>query len=243
MNFKSFFPAAALAISLVASASAQQPSAQQILEGARISATLTKLDEGLSGNLKKSGANVPITLFLKGKDIQFQFSENKGPWRIFHMRIGDENFNLFEIINGKTTEFPADKIVQPIAGTDLTYEDLALRFFYWPNPKLEGTEDVGGQPCYKLRVDKPKGASGRYEVVYVWVHTKFGAFMRIRGHDKNGGLVKEFQVEDVMKVADNVWTLRKMQVATCDPNNGGRRLSITDVAFDSPKKVAPRGVR
>ncbi len=245
MNFKSILPAAAVAMSLVSAmhAQAQQPTAQQILEGARISATLTKLDEGLSGNLKKSGSNIPITLFLKGKDIQFQFSEKKNDWRIFHMRIGDENFNLFEIINGKTTEFPAKKIVDPLAGTDLTYEDLALRFFYWPNPRLEGTEDVGGQPCYKLRVDKPKGSSGQYEVVYVWVHTKFGAFMRIRGHDKNGGLVKEFQVESVMKVADNVWTLRKMQVATCDPSNGGRRVSITDVTFDEPKKAALRGVR
>lgn len=244
MNFKSMLPAAAFAISLVSSATAQaqQPTAQQIIEGARMSATLTKLDEGLSGNLKKSGSNIPITLFLKGKDIQFQFSENKGPWRIFHMRIGEQNFNLFEIINGKTTEFSATKIVEPIAGTDLTYEDLAMRFFYWPNPKLEAEEDVGGQPCYKIRIDKPKGSSGRYEVVYVWVHRKFGAFMRIRGHDKNGGLVKEFQVEDVMKVADNVWTLRKMQVATHDPSSG-RRISITDMTMDTPKKAGIKGVR
>jgi hypothetical protein len=238
MNFKSIIAAA-----LISSAHAQEPSAQQILEGARISATLTQLDEGLSGNLRKSGNNVPITLFLKGKDIQFQFSENKGPWRGFHMKIGDENFALSEIVNGKMQKFPAGKIVESIAGTDLTYEDLALRFFYWPNPVLEGKEDVGGQLCYKLRVDKPRGADGRYEVVYVWVHTKFGAFMRIRGHDKKGGLVKEFEVEDVMKVSDNVWTLRKMQVATCDPANGGRRVSITDVTFDTPKKIAPRGVR
>lgn len=241
MNFKSIAVAAALVSGALAQA--QQPNAQQILEGARISATLTQLDEGLSGNLRKGGSNTPITLFLKGKDIQFQFSENKGPWRIFHMRIGDENFNLFEIINGKTTEFPAKKIVESIAGTDLTYEDLALRFFYWPQPQLEGEEKVGGQDCYKIRVDKPKNSVGRYEVVYVWVNKKFGAFMRIRGHDKNGGLVKEFEVEDIMKVADNVWTLRKMQVATCDPKNDGRRISITDVTFDSPKKVAPRGVR
>ena len=242
MNFKSILPALAI-VALVSTAHAQQPDAKQILEGARISATLTKLDDGLNGNLRKGGASVPITLFLKGKDIQFQFSENKGPYRIFHMRIGDEDFNLFEIVDGKTIAFPADKIVQPVAGTDLTYEDLALRFFYWPNPKLEGEEEVNGQPCYKIRVDKPKGSAGRYETVYVWVHTKFGAFMQIRGHDKSGGLVKEFQVEDIMKVADNVWTLRKMQVATCDPNNGGRRLSITDMTFDAPKKVAPRGVR
>ncbi len=238
MNFKSI----ALAVALVSSVAAQQPSAQQILEGARISATLTKLEDGLSGNLRKGGESTPITLFLKGKDIQFQFSENKGPWRGFHMEMGDRDFKLSEIVNGKASAFPPAKIVQPIAGTDLTYEDLALRFFHWPDPVLEGVEDVGGQSCYKLRIDKPKGASGRYEVVYVWVHRKFGAFMRIRGHDKSGGLVKEFQVEDIMKVDDNVWTLRKMQVATCDPASG-RRLSITDVTFDTPKKAGPRGVR
>ena len=240
MNFKFLFPTTALVILWISSlpTQAQQPSAPQILEGARLAATLTKLDQGLTGNLQKKGGNIPITLFLKGRDIQFQFSENKGPWRVFHMRMADEAFNLFEITDGKTIEFPAEKIVQPIANTDLTYEDLALRFFYWPNPKLEGTEDVSGQPCYKLRIDKPKGSSGRYEVVYVWVHTKFGAFMRIRG-----GLVKEFQVEDVMKVADNVWTLRKMQVATCDPANGGKRVSITDVTFDTPKKAGPKGLR
>jgi hypothetical protein len=246
MIFKSLTAGLALTTALLAnslSQAQQGPNAQQILEGARISATLTQLDEGLSGSLRRGNSNTPITLFLKGKDIQFQFSENNGPWRIFHMRIGDEAFNLFEIINGKTIAFPAKKIVQPIANTDLTYEDLALRFFYWPNPKLEGEESIGGQPCYKIRVGKPRGSAGRYETVYVWIHTKFGAFMRIRGHDKNGGLVKEFQVEDIMKVADNVWTLRKMQVATCDPNNGGRRISITDVTFDTPKKVAPRGIR
>lgn len=241
MNFKPLL--CSIALFATVSAQAQQPSAEQILEGARISTTLTQLDDGLTGNLRRDGKTVPITLFLKGKDIQFQFEETKGNWRVFHMRMGDEAFNLFEIVNGKTVQFPAAKIVQPIAGTDLTYEDLALRFFYWPNPKLEGTEDVGGQSCYKLRVDKPKGASGRYEVVYVWVHTKFGAFMRIRGHDKNGGLVKEFEVQKIMKVSNEVWTLRQMQVATCDPKNGGRRVSLTDVTFDSPKKASLRGVR
>ncbi len=241
MNFKSI----ALALALVSSVHAQDlvPDAKQILEGARMSATLTKLEDGLRGNLRKSGSNTPITLFLMGQDIQFHYTEKGQPLRMFHMRIGDENFNLFENVGGKMTPFPAAKIVEPIAGTDLTYEDLALRFFYWPDPQLEGEENVGKEPCYKIRVNKPRNSSGNYDVVYVWVHKKFGAFMRIRGHDKNGGLVKEFEVEDIMNVANNVWTLRKMQVATCDPKNDGRRISITDVVFDSPKKVAPRGVR
>ena len=225
-----------------AAARGQDPDPKAILEGARMSATLTHLEDGLRGNLRQGGRKTPVMLFLKGKDIQFQFSENKGPWRIFHMRIGDENFNLFEIIDGKTRRFPPEKLVAPIAGSDLTYEDLALRFFYWPNPKLEGREDVGGQPCYKIRIDKPKSVAGRYEVAYVWVHVKFGAFMKIRGHDKSGGLVKEFLVEDVMQIAKDVWTLRKMQVASHDPATG-RRISITDVTFDTPKKAGPRGLR
>lgn len=221
---------------------AAQPTAREILEGARMAAALARVEKGLEGQLRKDARKTPVALFLKGRDIQFQFSENKGPWQIFHLRIGDDTFNLFEIINGETRDFPAAKLVTPVAGTDLTYEDLALRFFYWPDPKLEGDEDVAGQPCHRIRIEKPKGQPGRYEVVYVWVHRKFGAFMRIRGHDARGGLLKEFQVEDVMRVDKDVWTLRKMQVSSHDPATG-RRTSITDVTFNSPNQSAPKGLR
>ncbi len=228
-------------VALVSPLAAQAPDANAILAGARLSATLTHMDEGLEGSLTQGRKKIPITLFLKGKDIQFQFTE-EGKLRIFHMRLADDSYQLFELIDGKTIDFPRAKLIEPIAGTDLTYEDLALRFFYWPNPKLEATEDVGGQSCYRLRLNKPKDAAGRYEGVYVWIHTKYGAFMRIRGHDSKGGLIKEFQVEDVMQVSDNVWVLEKMQVATHDPKTG-RRVSITDVIFKKPSGKALNGLR
>lgn len=220
---------------------AQEPDANAILEGARLAATLTQIDEGLQGSLTQGSKRIPITLFLKGKDIQFQFTEN-GKLRIFHMRLGDEKFELFEIIKAKTVNFPRNKLIEPIAGTDLTYEDLALRFFYWPKPKLEGRENVGGEECYRLLLDKPKNAVGRYQRVYVWIHTKFGAFMRIRGYDDNGGLLKEFQVEDVMQVSEQVWVLKKMQVATHDPKTE-RRISITDVIFKKGSGKELKGIR
>jgi hypothetical protein len=229
-----------VATASIAPLKAQAPDPKTILEGARLSATLVEMKEGLKGNLVQGRKKVPIVIFLKGKDIQFQFFENN-KWMKFHMRLGDDNFELFEFINGTQVNFPREKLTEAIAGTDLTYEDLALRFFYWPNPKLEGTENVAGQSCYKLRLDKPKGAAGRYEAVYVWVHTKYGAFMRIRGHDSKGILIKEFQVEDVMKVGDDVWVLEKMQVATHDPKNG-RRISITDLTFSKPSKGALKGL-
>lgn len=237
-----FLATAILAASAaVAPLNAQAPDPDRILEGARLSATLVEMKEGIQGNLIQGRKKVPITIYLRGKDIQFQFYEGN-TWRKFHMRLADDKYDLFEIVGGQTRNFPREKLIEPIAGTDLTYEDLALRFFYWPNPKLEGTENVAGQSCYKLRLNKPKGSAGRYEGVYVWVHTKYGAFMRIRGHDTNGTLVKEFQVEDVMKVGDDVWVLEKMQVSTHDPRNG-RRISITDVTFNKPSKDALKGLR
>jgi len=225
-----------------AAAEEQQPDPRLILEGARLSATLTKLDDGLTGHLRKGRQKTPVTLFLKGENMQFQFSENNKQWRIFHMRLADENFQLFEMVNGKTQNFNRQKLVEPIAGSDLTYEDLALRFFYWPDPKLIKTEEVSGQDCYRIRVEKPRGAAGNYETVEVWVHVKFGAFMRIRGYDEQGTLIKEFQVEDVMKIDDKTWTLHKMKVSSHDPKDG-RRSSITELTFDKPRPNKPRGLR
>ncbi len=233
--FKTIIAAALLAAPPLASAQ----DADRILEGARLSAALTKLDEGLQGNLSHNGRKTPITIFLKGKNIQFQFLEGK-TWRVFHLRLNDDAYDLFEIVNGKTVNFPRNKLTQSIAGTDLTYEDLALRFFYWPNPKLEGEENIGAEKTFKLRLNKPAGAAGNYFAVYVWVHQKFGAFMKIHGHAKNGDLLKEFQVEDVMKVSDDVWTLRKMQVSSY---KNGRRTSITDMTLDKPSKGALKGLR
>ena len=203
---------------------------------------LNQLQDALIGSLKKDGKSVPVALFLKGKDIQFQIEEKKAAPQIFHLRLNDNSFDLFEMIDGKTLRFPEAKLVKPIAGTDVTYEDLALRFFYWPNPKLEGENTINGETCYKIRIDKPKEAAGHYSTVYIWVHKKYGAFMRIEGYDKNGGLVKEFEVQKVMQVSAKTWTLEKMQVSTNDPATK-RRQSITTLLFEKPAKPMPQGLR
>ncbi|MFU8892823.1 MAG: outer membrane lipoprotein-sorting protein [Luteolibacter sp.] len=239
---KHFLATAAAVLTAVMPATAQAPDPVKIIEGARIAATLTELEGPLDGSLSRSGKRTPIALFLKGQDIQFQYAENRNDWNVFHMRLGDEQFELFRMINGRQVKFPREQLIEPIANTDLTYEDLAFRFFYWPNPKFEGEENVNGQACYKIRLDKPVGTPGRYEAVYVWVHKRFGAFMRIRGHNREGGLIKEFQVEDVMQVTRDVWTLRRMQVSSHNPANG-RRTSITTVTFDPPRLAKPRAPR
>ena len=224
------------AIACVSTVAAQN--ADQIIERARIAATLQNND--LEGKLeKRGGGKSDVMLFLKGKNIQFQYSTGGSPWSIFHMRLGAGKYDLFEIKNGKTVGFPDSKLADPVAGTDLSFEALSLRFFYWPGAKLEGSESVKGEDCWKIRLNNPSKA-GAYGVVYVWVHKKFGAFMKIRGHDRTGDLRKEFLVDDIMRLPDGSYTLQKMKVASM---KGGRTTGLSYLTFEKPKKAAPRGLR
>ena len=223
-------------LALLASKAQADAQADRILESVRLSATLQQND--LTGKLRKKGSRFPIGLFLRGENIQFQFLKNK-KWQKFHMRLKKNQFDLFEIVNGKTLKFPNAKLSQPIMNTDLTYEDLAFRFLYWPNAKIEGEELIKTQKCHKIRLTNP-GKSGSYGYVYIWVHQKYGALMQVAGYNRKGQLMKRFHVTNLMKVG-NVQTLEKMNVETY--KLGTKKVSgITYMEFDKPKKVK-KGLR
>lgn len=206
--------------------------AEQLMERARLAATLQHAD--LRGKVSGRGGKTDVALFLKGKNIQFQFLE-KGKWVPFHLRLGDDQFDLFEFKGGKDVRFPAAKLGQPIAGSDLTYEDLSFRFLYWPNPKLEGAERVSTHNCWKIRVNNP-GGKGNYGVVYVWVHQEFGAFMKIEGFDRTGKRLKRFEVREVQKAPGGGHTLKKMDISTM---NGDRTTGRSKLEFEKPKRTVP----
>ena len=229
---------------LSVSACAQEaPNAEQIIGGAKMVASLQQAD--LEGNMTRDRTKVPVALFLRNHDIQFQYYENKA-WQKFHLRMKDDVCDLFEMINNKESKFPINKLATPIAGTDLSYEDLAMRFFYWKKPILEGTERVGVHNCWKIRLNNP-GQGGAYQVMYVWVHQKYGAFMKIEGFNRQGGILKRFEVSEVMSIGKNaqgveIYTLKQMNVSTMNPTNS-RAISQTKLIFNQPALVAPKGPR
>ena len=228
-----------LAVATFTMASAQaanQPDANKIVHGVRLASTLQHND--LNGTLRKNGKRTPIGLFLRGENIQFQYKTGK-KWTVFHMRLKEESFELFEIANGKNIKLPSGKLGQPILNTDLTYEDLAFRFLYWPHPKIVGEETIKLQPCYKIRLVNP-GKSGRYTIVYIWVHKKYNALMQVAGYDKSGKILKRFHVTELMKVA-NGQTLKKMNIESYNPKTE-KVTGITYLEFQKPKPVK-KGLR
>ena len=83
----------------------------------------------------------PVGLYLRGEDLQFSYRQAATQKEMrFHLRLKDKHYDLLEIVNGNTVAFPEAKIGQSIEGTDLSYEDLAMRFLYWPNARVRKQE-------------------------------------------------------------------------------------------------------
>ncbi|WP_193211557.1 outer membrane lipoprotein-sorting protein [Luteolibacter marinus] len=231
-----FLLAAASLFATVAPLHAQNPDPDAMIRSIRLSATLQQMD--LKGEVEKfNGKKSGIMLFVRENNMQFRLDDTG---ERFHIRMGDENAELRTLDDkGNTSVFPTSKLVRPIAGSDITYEDLTLRFLYWKNAELKGEERVNGADCYKIRLNNP-GRGGAYGAVFVWVHKKYGAFWQVRAHDRKGKAIKEFQVDSVMKLPDDKgYTIKKMQVSTLD---GDKRQSITYLTFEKPAS-GPKGPR
>ena len=238
MTMKAFLAAAFLGA--IAPLHAQAPDADAMIRNIRLSATLQQMD--LHGQIRKDN-KVPITMFVRENNLQFHLGNGER----FHIRMGDEKAELMTVDDaGKTSAFPGSKLATPIAGTDVTYEDLTLRFLYWPNAKLEGEEKANGADCYRVALTNP-GQGGAFAKVYVWVHKQYGAFWQVRAHDKAGKPIKEFVVNDVMQLPDGKnYTIKQMRVNSLEAK-GDKYVtkSVTYIEFEKPAgggKV-PKGLR
>ncbi len=241
MTMKAFLAASLLAT--VAPLHAQAPDADAMIKNIRLSATLKEMD--LNGQIRKEGggAKIPVSLFVRDGNMQFLLNNTER----FHIRMGDEKAELMTLNGaGKPTPFPAANLAKPILGTDITYEDLTLRFLYWPDAKLEAEERVNGANCYRVVLSNP-GKDGAFGKVYVWVHKEYGAFWQIRAHDRTGKPIKEFIVNSVMPLPGGKnYTVEQMRVNSLE-DKGGKYMtkSVTYIEFDKPDggAKAPKGLR
>ena len=188
---------------------------EQILELVRLSQALQNDD--LSARLRKGKTFTPLGISMREGSIYFKFRD---PDEIIQLQLTEKD----SILNKQTREgngaIPAGDYGKPIRGTDVTYEDLSMRFLYWPKPVVLKEERVGLKKSWKLRVVNPNRSSP-YQSVAIWVHQASGALIKMEGYGwkPSENPIKKFLVTKVQKV-DGVWILKQMQVETIDPANG-----------------------
>lgn len=201
-----------LALMLVRLSPAAAPqSAQEILESVRMLESRQQLD--LDGQLRQDDTVIPFHLTQNGSLIRYSFSD---PDEVVELRLSENGSRLDVVTDAGNENFPAEKLNEKIRGTGVTYEDLALKFLYWPGGRVLGDETVHARSCWKLQLAAPSRDS-QYANVFLWVDKKSGALMRMEGYDSNGKLAKRFEVVSTQKI-DNRWFLKQMRVDEMQPD-------------------------
>ena len=184
------------------------PSAKEIIESVRIRQTRQQID--LNGQLRQNDVVVPFHLIQSGPVVRYIFSN---PDESLQLQLGENDSRLDEISSDgvkKVAQFD-----RKIRGTDVTYEDLALKFIYWPDVDLQGTDTIRTRKCWKLRLHAPSHES-QYSSVILWIDKASGALMRMEGYDWKGELAKRFEVISAQKI-DNRWFLKQMRIEQLEP--------------------------
>lgn len=217
-------------LTMILSSFALAQNAKEIMESVR-QVTVLQKEQTLTGVIRKGTNKVPLNLFLRGKDIQFTLN---GGAEGFHLRLKENEQEFWDIIDGKAERFPANKIGSPIANTDVTYEDLALKFLYWPNPQHAGSQKIGLEDCWRIHVVNPE-QNGSYREVSIWVTKKHRALARVVGYGARPDRrpLKQFEIIDVMKV-NGVFTVETMKVSKFDEKR--KVQGITYLEFEKPKR-------
>src|SRR5438105_1131650 len=95
----------------------------------------TRQDVELQGQLRDqtSGRVVPFRLTLAGPLIRYAFTN---PDEVLQLRLGENNSQLEELGNSGVEKIAGPEFEQKVRGTAISYEDLALRFLYWPTAEV-----------------------------------------------------------------------------------------------------------
>ena len=166
----------------------------------------------LRGQLRENEIVVPFRLIQRGPTVRYIFSN---PDETLQLQIGEKDSRLEEVSPAGAEKISPAQFDRKVRGTNLTYEDLALKFLYWPNAKVVGEENIRTRNCWKLELHPPSRDS-QYGVVWLWIDKESGALMRMEGYDWGGKLAKRFEVISAQKI-DNRWFLKQMRIEEFQP--------------------------
>lgn len=200
---------ALLAALFFAGVSHAEPTAQEILEAVRVNPMGQNM--ALNAQLRDGTKATPFKIVVDDA-VRYQFS---APDQELILKLGDDSSTLQERLGGKTAAVTSAKLDDHVRGTGVTYEDLALKFLYWKMPRILGEESVRSLKAWKIELQSGRDSS-QYGVARVWIGKDSGAILRIEGYNRDGKLIRKFEVVSGQKF-DDQWMLKQMRIETIDP--------------------------
>jgi len=145
------------------------PSAKEILDQVRLQQSGHQLD--LQGQLRSDATVIPFRITQTGPVIRYTFAN---PPEVVQLRLTDNGSRLDLVTENSMKKFAASRLDDKIGGTGITYGDLALKFLYWPDAQIVGTDNLRTRNCWKLQLNAPEKDSP-YRSIFLWVDKEGGA--------------------------------------------------------------------
>lgn len=190
--------------------------------------TVSQGNRDVMGSIRKGRNKVPFSISARGETLVFQYKFNDA-WQRFDVRIKDKNADLVLVKNGKAQVMAPSSYAQTIAGTDVCYEDLSLRFLYWKGGKLindNSSSRIKGRDCYIVEVKNPTPGAGQFAWVRMWVDKENGTTWQIDGYGADGKLKKRFSITSVQRLSDGTWFFKQMKLEVRNPQNPNRTIAL-----------------
>ena len=231
--WKNILLAAAMVLPLSAQEIEVEPSADELLACMR-EMTVSQGNKDVAGRIRKAKLKIPFSLSVRGETLAFQYKEGD-VWKRFDVRIKEKNVDIMLVENGKARVMAPAQYAQTIAGTDVCYEDLSLRFLYWQGGQMvdAGADSrIKGRDCYVVQVPNPNPAVGQFAWVRMWVDKENGTTWQIDGYDKDGKLMKRFSITSVQRLSDGTWFFKQMKLEVRNPQNPERTMALDYLEMD-----------
>jgi hypothetical protein len=207
----------------------EAPDAREILKSVRVNqATQNKV---LRGHLRTGPKVTPFRLVLAGNVIRYEFSE---PPQTLALRLGEKDSRLEEITKGGTERVTPARFDDKVRGTDISYEDISLRFLYWSKATVEGEQTMLLRKSWKVRVEPPASADSQYSRVQLWIDKESGGLMQAEAFDQQGRLARRFKVVSGQKI-DGAWMLKQMRIEAASAESSKDRTP-TYLEIDGAEK-------
>lgn len=191
------------------------PDARAILRGVRVAESTENRE--VSGRLRTGAKKIPFKLTMRDGAVRWEFSD---PPQTLVLRLGEKSSSLEEITPDGKAKLAAARFDDAVRESDITYEDLAMRFLYWPDAKVEGEQTIMLTKCWQLVVT-PGGSASTYSRVRVWVAKDSPALLKCEAFGRDGKLARLFRVVSGQKTKDGLWILKQMRIESATARPGG----------------------
>ncbi len=220
----------AVALLTAGRASAEDaPDAKAILKTVRLAQSAQ--DRTVTGKLRTGGKSIPFTLKMDGNTVRWDFTD---PPQALLLRLGEKDSRLEEIGKAGTAKITGARFDDKVRESDVSYEDLSMRFLYWPTAAVEGEQTMVLTKCWIVRVEPPAKNDSQYSKVKLWISKADGALMQAEAFNHSGKFARRFKVLSGQKTSDGLWMLKQMRI---EAPGAGRSSDATPtyLEIDKPK--------